>query len=147
MAKKKAKSTQRKKLTAHGLLGSISYWGTTTRVFLASMLVAFAFVVNLSAAVSAQYVDAEIMFFIYGVSTLLILDLGYVVAARALPLNPVVDRWVVTLSDLGIAGFFVAPSIVMMNANGNYVRLVALIGALLIVAVRILVGLLFAKRK
>ncbi len=144
MTEKKPKTT---KLTAHGLLGALSYWGTSARFLLVSVLIVFAFLLNLSGDAAVSYIDTEIILLIYGLATLLILDLGYVTTARALPLNKVADRWVVMLSDLALAAFFVAPSLVMMSTDANKLRVVSLIGALLVVSIRILFGLLFAKRK
>ena len=135
------------KLTVHGLLGSLSYWGTTARFMLVGVFIAFAFVINLARDGSASFVETEILFLIFGLATLVMLDLGYVVAARSLPLNKVLDRWVIMMSDLALAAFFVIPSLIVISADGNVVRVVSLIIALLIVSVRILVGLLFAKRK
>lgn len=146
MAERKVKPT-REKLTAHGLLGALSYWGTTARMLLAAVIVGFAFAVNLTGGSGSLYIDTEIMFLIYGLATILILDMGYVVAARALPLNKMVDRWIVMLGDLLLAGFFVVPSIVIMSADGNKVRIISLIVALLVVSLRALIGLLFSKRK
>ena len=146
MATKKVKK-ETSKLTVHGLLGSISYWGTFARFILVGTLIAFAFLLNLGGDSTAAYIDTEILFLIYGFTTLLILDLGYVTAARALPLSKVVDRWVLMMSDVVLAAFFLVPSIVQIGTSGNRVRLVSLIAALLVVSVRILVGLLFAKRK
>lgn len=146
MTEKKPKNTT-PKLTAHKLLGSISYWGTFARFLLVGILIAFAFVLNLSGDSSASYIDTEIYFLIYGFMTLLILDIGYVTAARALPLNKVVDRWVVMMSDLLLAALFVAPSLVIMTADTNKLRIISLLAALLVVSMRILVGLLFTKRK
>lgn len=135
------------KLTAHGLLGSLSYWGTTARFLLVSVLIVFAFLLNLSGGNSARYIDTEIIFLIYGLATLLILDLGYTTAARALPLSKVIDRWVVMIGDLGLAAFFVIPSLIQLGTDTNRLRIVSLVAALLLVSVRILIGLLFAKRK
>ena len=137
------------KLTAHGLLGALSYWGTTARFLLVGVLITFAFAVNLArdAATAYTYIDTEVILLIYGLGTLLMLDLGYVTAARALPLNKVVDRWVVMLCDLALAAFFVVPSLVEISADANNLRIISLIGALLVVSMRILLWLLFAKRK
>lgn len=146
MTEKKPKKTA-PKLTAHGLLGSLSYWGTFARFLLTSILVVFAFLLNLSGDTSASYIDGEVYFLIYGLATLLILDLGYVTAARALTLSKVVDRWVVMMSDLLVAALFVAPSLVIMTADANKLRIISLLAALLVVSIRILIGLLFAKRK
>lgn len=150
MAKKVAKkaSVEKKKLTVHGLLGSLSYWGTTARFLFVSVFIVFAFVVNLAGDSTPSYVDSEIMFFIVGLTTLLALDLGYVVAARGLPLNRRTDRWAVMIADLVLAGFFVAPSILhQVGPNGDKVRLAAILLALLLVSLRVLMGLLFTKRK
>ncbi len=135
------------KLTAHGLLGSISYWGTAARLLLVNILVVTAFVINISAYSTWEFMTTETFFLIYGLATLLLLDLGYVIVARSLKLGHVFDRWVVMMSDLVIAGFFVAPSFLSSSADGNKLRVMSLIVVLLVLAVRILLGLLFAKRK
>lgn len=150
MAKKieKKSTEEKKKLTVHGLLGSLSYWGTTARFMLVSVFIVFAFILNLTGDNSASYIDSEIMFFIVGLTTLLALDLGYTVAARGLPLNRKADRWAVMISDSVLAGFFVAPSMLhYIGGNGDKVRIAAILLALLVVALRVLVGLLFTKRK
>jgi hypothetical protein len=135
------------KLTVHGLLGSISYWGTFARFLLVGTLIVFAFFLNLSGDTTTAYVDTEVLFLIYGLGTLLLLDLGYVTAARGLSLSKVADRWAVMISDIALAAFFVVPSIIQIGTDGNRVRVISLIAALLVVSLRILVGLLFAKRK
>lgn len=146
MVEKKVKKVPAK-LTVHGLLGSLSYWGTFARFILIGTLIWFAFVLNLSGDSSAAYIDTEILFLVYGLGTLLLLDLGYVTAARGLPLSKVFDRWIVMLSDIVLGAFFVVPSIIQIGTDGNRVRVVSLIAALLIVSLRVLVGLLFTKRK
>lgn len=146
MAKKTIVS-KKQKLTAHGLLGSLSYWGSAARFLLVGILIVFAFLINLSGDSSAQYVDTEIMFLIFGLGTLLLLDLGYVTAARALPLNRQGDRWMVMLSDLGIGAFFILPSLIQLNVDGNKLRAISLLAVLFLLTLRSLVGLLFAKRK
>lgn len=144
---KKITRKEKPKLTVHGLLGAISYWGTTARFMLVGVLIVFAFLLNLTGDSTSQYIDTEIIFLIFGLGTLLMLDLGYVVAARALTLNKVVDRWTVMLGDLALAAFFVVPSLVQIGTGGNKLRIIGLIAALFVLAIRILVGLLFAKRK
>lgn len=145
MTEKKLKDSQR--LTAHGLLGALSYWGTSARFLLVGILIAFAFVLNLSGDSSTSYVDTEILFLIYGLGSLLMLDLGYVTAARALPLSKVVDRWTVMLCDLALAAFFVVPSLVEIAADANKLRVISFVAVLLVISIRILIGLLFVKRK
>lgn len=144
---KKSTSKEKTRLTAHGLLGALSYWGTAARFLFVGLFIGFAFVVNLSGSGDTAYIDQEILFLIYGLATLLLLDLGYVTAARALPLHKVMDRWVVMMSDLLLAAVFVVPSLIIISADGNKIRVISLLAALLVVSLRILVGLLFAKRK
>lgn len=148
MAKKIQKNEEKRApLTAHGLLGSLSYWGTSARFMMVGVFIVFAFLLNLTGDSSTSYVDSEIIFLIFGLATLLLLDLGYVTAARALPLHKVFDRWAVMLSDLVLAAFFVVPSLIQITADGNKLRAISFLLALFILAIRVLVGLLFAKRK
>lgn len=146
MTENKQKKTT-PKLTVHGLLGALSYWGTAARFLLVSVIIVFAFLLNISGGSSTSYIDTEIILLVYGLATLVILDGGYVTAARALPLSPVVDRWVVMMSDLALAALFVAPSLIISGADGNRIRVVSLLGVLLVVSMRLLLGLLFSKRK
>ena len=69
------------------------------------------------------------------------------VAARALPINKNVDRLVLIFGDLLLAGFLIAPSLIIMTVQANQLRLVAFVAALLIVSLRILLGLLYGKRR
>ncbi len=145
----KKKSSQKKRLTVLGLLSSISYWGTTARVLLASVMIWFAYVLNLShvGTADARTFDSETIYLIFGLTTLVIADLGYMVAARALPINKNVDRLVLIFGDLLLAGFLIAPSLIIMTVQANQLRLVAFVAALLIVSLRILLGLLYGKRR
>lgn len=144
---KKSSQKRSSKVKVHELLGSLSYWGTTARFLFVSVFIAAAFVLNLSGDNLAQYVDKEIMFFILGLATLLMLDLGYVVSARALPINPMADRWAVMISDMLLAALFIIPSLFQITADGDKVRIAGVLIALLIITGRALVGLLFSKRK
>ncbi len=145
--KKTDSQKNEKHLTAHGLLGSLSYWGTAARFVLVTVLLASAYLLNVSFVTDWRAVDIETILLIYGLGTIIVLDAGYVMAARALKLHPVFDRWVVMMSDLLIAAFFVIPSFFLVGNYSMQLRVLSLIVALLIVSIRILVGLLFAKRK
>lgn len=148
MVKKNVKTSEKSSLTVHGLLGSLSYWGTMARMVLVSVFVVFAYILNISmGSPDWRYIDGETLFMIYGLATLVVLDAGYVMAARSLVLDKVFDRWFVLLADLFIAGFFVVPSLMPLGAYSNRVRIMSLIVVLLVLSVRILIGLLYAKRK
>lgn len=92
--KKTKKSKKNDQLTVLGLLGAISYWGVTARVLLASVFIWFAYILNISHIGTAEWraFDTETIFLIFGLSTLLVADLGYTVAARALPIHKNTDR-------------------------------------------------------
>lgn len=143
MVKKKSKTT---KLTARELLGALSYWGTFTRFLLVSVLVGFAFILNIFGGSSGAHVDIEVYFLIYGLATLLIFDLGYVTASRALSFGGSVDRWVVYVGDALLAVLFVAPSLISIHGSVR-LRAISFIAVLFVLSVRILLGLLFAKKK
>lgn len=149
MVKKPAtKKTEAKKpLTMHRLLGALSYWGTAARMVLMAVLLGCAYLLNISVQTTWQAVDIETMLLIYGLGTIIVLDAGYVMAARALKLNAVFDRWVVMVSDLLIAAFFVVPSLFLVDVHATKLRILSLIFALLIVSIRILLGFVLAKRK
>jgi hypothetical protein len=148
MVKKTQKTTPKKPLTAHGLLGALSYWGTAARMVLVGMFVILAYVINISVGSGDwRYVDGETIVMIYGLATLVILDAGYVTIARSLTLDNRIDRWLIMLAGLGVASFFVVPSFVEMGEYSTRMRLVSLIVVLLILSIRILLGLLYSKRK
>lgn len=146
---KKTKNTSVKpaRLTAHGLLGSLSYWGSAARLLLTGILVGFAFLLNISGGLEASRFDLEIIFLLYGVGVLFVLDVGYVMTARALPLNKVFDRWVVMMSDLLVASFFVIPSLVVTSMHAARMRVLCLVAVLLLLSLRILLGLVLSTRK
>lgn len=146
MVKKPIKQ-QPKPLTVHGLLGSLSYWGTAARMVLMTVLLGCAYLLNISVQTTWQAVDLETMMLIYGLGTIVVLDAGYVMAARALKLNAVFDRWVVMMSGLLIAAFFVIPSLFFVDVNALRLRVLSLVFTLLIVSIRILLGFILAKRK
>lgn len=146
-AKSSLKQTTKTSLTAHGLLGALSYWGTAARMVLVLILLGCAYLLNIAVQTDWRLVDSETIVFIYGLGTILVLDAGYVIAARALRLNQRLDRWVVMMSDILLASFFVVPSFFIVGVYSDRLRLLSLFVALLIVSIRLLIGLLFAKRK
>lgn len=140
-------STKKPHLTVHGLLGAISYWGSTARLIILTVLVLFAFFLNVSIATTAAHFDSEIIYLIYALATVFILDVGYVMAARALPLSPVFDRWVVSISGLIVAGFFVIPSLITVSTYSLRMKALCILVVLLIISVRILLGLVLSTKK
>lgn len=141
-------STKKPKFTMLGLLGALSYWGTTARLLLVGGLIVFAYLVNVSiAGTSWQLVDQETMFMVYGLSTIVILDTGYVMTARALTLDRRIDRVTILSLDFLVASLFVLPSVISVGVYGERMRLLSLFVVLLIISVRILLGLLLTKKR
>lgn len=146
-SKSKTLSTK-KPLSAHGLLSSLSYWGTATRMVLVAILLCSAYAINVSLQTEWDNIDIEMMFLIYGLGVIFLLDFGYVIVARALKLNSRLDRLALIASDIFLTACFVLPSFTQVGGTApDKLRALTLFIALLIISIRILLGLLFAKRK
>lgn len=146
MAKKKTKNSS---LTLHGLLGALSYWGTATRLFLAAFVSLVVFAIALSETNgSPSAFTAEAIIMIYAVGSLFLLDMGYVMAARALPLRRTLDVMSLVVADLTILFFYAVPK-VTVGAAGPLVNPVSivLLFAVLVLALRLLSGFLFSTKR
>lgn len=143
MAKKKTS------LTLHGLLVALSYWGTATRLFLAAFVSVVVFMIALSETNgSASAVSAEAIILIYVLGSILVLDAGYVIAARALPLKRFLDITSLAVADLAILCFYVIPKVTVTTTAPlvNPVGIVLLF-AVLVLALRLLTGFLFSTKR
>ncbi len=145
--KSSKKNNPKTGLSAWGLVGALSYWGTAARMVVLLVLLGSAYFLNIAVQTDWRAVDVETLVLIYGMSTLFVLDAGYIIAARALSLKPRLDRWVVITSDILLASFFVVPSFFIVGIPSDKLRPLSLFVALLIVSIRLLMGLLFTKRK
>ena len=143
MAKKKAP------LTLHSLLVALSYWGTSVRLFLVAFVSLAVFVIELSETDgSTGAVTGEIITLIYVLGSILLLDLGYVIIARGLPLQRVLDVMSLVVVDLGLLAISAGPKRVVTTAVTlvNPVGIVMLI-AILVLALRLLMGFLFSTKR
>lgn len=143
MAKKKAP------LTLHSLLVALSYWGTSVRLFLVAFVSLAVFVIALSETDgSTGAVTGEIITLIYVLGSILLLDLGYVIIARGLPLQRVLDVMSLVVVDLGLLAIYAGPKLVVTTAVTlvNPVGIVMLI-AILVLALRLLMGFLFSTKR
>lgn len=148
MAKKQTLRKKYRELTLHGLLGSLSYWGSMARLLLVGILVMVAFFLNITAIDSSSFVYHEVLVLLYSFALLLVLDTGYVMTARGLPLRPRVDRWILLGADLVVASFFVIPSFFYVSDSyGMTLRIISPAIVLAILTIRLLVGLLFKRGK
>lgn len=146
MAKKKTKKLP---LTLHGLLVALSYWGTATRLFLAMFVSVVVFAIALSETNgSVSAVSAEAITLIYALGSMLLLDAGYVIAARALPLRRTLDIMSLLVADLALLCFYVIPKVIVtasvpvVNPIG-----IVLLFAVLVLALRLLSGFLFSTKR
>lgn len=148
MAKTTKKSkTSKNQLTLHGLVGSLSYWGSAARLMLVGMLVLIAFALNVTVISSSDFVNQEVLVLLYSLGILFVMDSAYVMIARSAPLNDRADRWVIMLADLLIASFFVIPSFFYVgDVYSTTLRIISPVIMLMILSVRVLLGLLFSKR-
>jgi hypothetical protein len=145
----KKSSPTKQTLTLHGLLGALSFWGTATRALLFGFLAVVVFIVALSEATTNAQIDTEMMILIYVLGSFLLLDFGYVLIARAYPLQKAVDILALFLADIFLAVLYIAPKVVV-NSEVNvsvdplvYVFFIPLIA----LALRMLVGILFGGRR
>lgn len=135
-------------LTLHGLLVALSYWGTSVRVFLAAFVSLAVFAIALSETTgSVSAVSGEAIILIYVLASILVLDFGYVMIARALPTRRALDVMSLILADLALLGLYAVPKIAVVStaAPQNPVGVVMLI-AVLILALRLLIGFLFSPK-
>lgn len=141
------KTTAPPHLQLHILLGALSYYGTAVRILLIGFVLFLAnilTVVDSTSSIAWATYGAQ---FIYIMSSLLLLDAGYVTIARVLPIaTETIDRacFLVLLAALGfmvVLPYFAAvPSSVMVSIK--WVFLVTLF----VLALRLVLGLFFGHR-
>lgn len=145
----KKKTSKNTPLTLHGLLVALSYWGTSVRISLAAFVAVAVFAIALSETNgSTGAVSVEIITLIYALGSILLLDFGYVIIARALPLRRVLDVMSLLVADLCLLGIYAGPKLVVTTATTlvNPVG-VALLIAILVLALRLLMGFLFSAKR
>lgn len=146
MAKKKTKTPT---LTLHGLLGALSYWGTAARLLLIAFISLVVFLIALSEARgSVAAFSGEVIVLIYVLSSALLLDFGYVMVARVLPLRRMLDVASLMIADLTVLSFYAVPKVAVTTALSpvNPVGVVLLF-ALLVLSLRLLSGFLFSTKR
>lgn len=145
MVKKKMKKSQ---LTLHGLLTALSYWGTSVRLFLATFVSLFVFAIALSETGSLAAVTGEVIVLLYLLGCVTLLDLGYVISARALPLRPRLDTACLIVADMALVGLYALPKVTVTTVTALVNPIgVALLIVILILALRLLAGILFSAKR
>lgn len=137
-------NTKQPRLTLHYLLGATSFWGTSVRLLLMAFLGAAVFTARV--IVMPETYASEVQAFIYIVGSFALLDAGYVMLARAMPLKRSLDMTVLLLADAAIAIIYVVPNFVYIPGFVLLGRWTVLI-VIFVLSIRALLGLLLANTK
>jgi hypothetical protein len=148
MPKQTAKK-QKRPLTLHELVVALSFWGTAVRTLIFGFIAAAVFVAALSEITTSAAIDNEVQVLIYVLGSYLLLDFGYVTVARTYRLQSTLDIVALIAADIFLALLYIAPKIVV-DSN---IRLTAdplvyvIFVPLVVLGLRMLLGLLFGKRR
>ncbi len=133
------------RLSLHGLLGALSYWGSAVRVMLFGFVYACA--QYLGYASSVVSLEQALQQWIYIVAVFVVFDLGYVTIARALPIGKeLVDRGLFLVMALVYASVFLLPWFIHVSADWSVSTAWVLLAPLLVLSGRIMMGFLFGHR-
>ncbi|MEO5498974.1 MAG: hypothetical protein ABIR46_00575 [Candidatus Saccharimonadales bacterium] len=145
----KKKSINKQPLTLHGLVISLSLWGTTVRALLFGIVAAAVLVVALSEAAGTSAVNNEFYKFIYVIASFLLLDIGYVAIARTYRMRRIFDVPTLLASELLLALLYIAPKIVVSSDISLRVDplVYVLFIPLVVLLIRMLLGFLFGHRQ
>lgn len=144
MAKKTTKKSKNPRLTLHQLLGALSFWGSTTRLLLVGFLVMAIFVMRLIYLDNTLLWEAQVVIYVLG--SFAVLDIGYVMLARAFPLRKKLDVFCLLTLEILLAATYILPHLISVGGLSWFSNWFILI-VLLAVAVRGLLGLLFSTKK
>jgi len=145
----KSMSNKPSRLTLHYFLGALSFWGTAVRLMLFTFIAIVVLVIALTEATDPMALDRQIMVLIYVLASFSLLDFGYVMVARAYPLQKQLDLVALVLVDIFLAMLYIVPKLVVSSTVQvvtdplTYIFFIPLI----VIAVRMLLGFLFAGRK
>lgn len=142
------KKAQSSSITLHYLLASLSLWGTTARSLLFSFVAFMVLLISLTESVTATAFDNQLLVFIYVIGCFFLLDLGYVLVARAYQLRHRLDWLVLVTAEVILGLLYIVPKIVVSPRVSLQVDplVYALFIPLLVIAMRVLVGILFGKK-
>ena len=138
------KATKQPRLTLHQLLGAMSFWGSATRLLLLAFLVLVIFALRITNLDTTLTWEAQVVIYVLG--SFALLDVGYVMLARAFPLKKRVDIFCLLVLEILMAATYILPHLVSVRALGWFSNWFILI-VLLALGVRGLLGLLFSTKK
>lgn len=144
MAQKVTKSSGNSQLTLHQLLGALSFWGSATRLLLISFFVISIFALKLA------YLDTnitwEVQVGIYVLGSFALLDISYVMLARAFPLRRTADTWCLLSVEIFLVAAYVLPYLIAVRGLSWFINWLLLV-VLFVISVRGLLGILFSTKK
>lgn len=138
------KTTKQPRLTLHQLLGALSFWGSATRLLLVAFLVMVIFALRITYLDTTLTWEAQVVIYVLG--SFALLDIGYVMLARALPLRRRIDIFCLVTLEILLAATYILPHVISVGGLAWFSNWFILI-VLLTLGVRGLLGLLFSTRK
>lgn len=138
------KTTKQPRLSLHQLLGAISFWGSATRLLLVTFLVAVIFVLRITNLDTTLTWESQVIIYVLG--SFALLDIGYVMLARAFPLKKSADITALALIEIFMAATYILPHVMSVSSLAWISNWLILI-ALLALAMRGLLGMLFTTKK
>lgn len=138
------KTTKQPRLTLHQLLGALSFWGSATRLLLLAFLVFVIFALRITNLNTTLTWESQVVIYVLG--SFALLDIGYVMLARAFPLKKRVDTFCLVVLEILMATTYILPHLVSVRGLAWFSNWFVLI-VLLALGVRGLLGLLFSSRK
>lgn len=144
MTTKKSKPSSAHRLTLHQLIVALSFWGSSVRLLLVAFLVASIFIIRLMYLDTTFAWESQVVIYVLG--SFVLLDVGYVLLARALALNHRWDVVCLLAIEVLLAANYVLPNIAHAPALAWFSNWTFLI-VILVIAVRGLLGLLFTSPK
>lgn len=141
MAKKTIKQPR---LTLHQLLVALSFWGSAARLLLVGFLVMVIFALRITNLDTTITWEAQVVIYVLG--SFALLDIGYVMLARAFPLKKRLDVFCLLVLETLLAATYILPHLISVSALSWFSNWLVLI-VLLTLAIRGLLGLLFSTKK
>jgi hypothetical protein len=138
-------------LLLHNLIVALSYWGSATRVLLISFLALAIITLRILEAQTSTSVPftesllTEGQLFVYTIGSFLILDIGYVIIARAYGFAKLYDIIALLALETILAVAYFLPYLAVVSEKFASVTQWIFLAVLFILSVRLLVGILYGK--
>lgn len=104
-------------------------------------------VTSVSPAQAAWYqlLAGEVYGLAYGIGLFFVLDVGYVIVARAYPLRPLADRAVLLIAEVVLALLYFLPHVAQVAYDSARLMVVAPVAVIFLVVLRALLGMLMTQ--